>query len=225
MILPWLILVPLIPVVTLLGLHSIWWTFALYHLGACVVLPLVHSMVVRKLTLREHLELVGLVRPGHRLGPGIRWGLALGGLLGLGTLAAFALGHQAWLGGRDIPAILEGWGVAPDRAMLMLAFMVLGNGACEELYWRGWLHTRMAARRGRGSPLAAIAAAYTSYHAVTVGSFTGSLAVALLFLAAIFGAGLLFGVLRERFGTVWAPLLVHTGATAGYMAVYSVWVA
>ena len=39
----WLVLVPLVPAVTLLVLESIWWTFLLYHVGACVLLPLLYS--------------------------------------------------------------------------------------------------------------------------------------------------------------------------------------
>ena len=111
------------------------------------------------------------------------------------------------------------------KTFAMLVFMVLGNGACEELFWRGWVHRRMESWPRRGAALALAASAYTSYHLVTVASFTASGAVVLLFVAAIFGVGLFFGWLRERYQTVWPSLLAHTGATAGYMAVYLIWVA
>ena len=245
---PLLILVPLVPVFTLLVLGSVWWTFALYHLGACVLLPLGHSLLWRRLGWREHLSRVGLRVAGttphshaaplpkaafkavqaanpEAVGPGIRLGLVLALLLGGGTVAAFVLWHEPFLAGQDIPAILDHWGVSPPRAALMLVFMVVGNGACEELFWRGWLHHRMADWPRRGAALAITAAAYSSYHVVTVVAFTASWAVVALFLATIFGAGLFFGWLRERFGTVWPSLLAHTGATAGYMAVYLIWVA
>jgi membrane protease YdiL (CAAX protease family) len=210
---------------TLLVLHSVWWTFALYHLGVCVLLPFLHTVLWSRQRFGSHLETVGLAAPRDRLRRGLAWGIGLGLFLGVGTVGAFSLWHEPFLAGRDIPAILESWGVDPARAPLMLAFMVLGNGACEELYWRGWLHRRLAAWPRRGAALAITAAAYTSYHGVTVAAFTASPAVVALFMASIFGAGLFFGWLRERFGTVWPPLLAHTGATAGYMAVYLLWVA
>ena len=152
-------------------------------------------------------------------------GAALGLVLGGGTVAVFAFGHEAFLAGRDITAALAAWGITPKTAPLMLAFMILGNGASEELYWRGWLQTRLRAGHRIVFAVPVGAAAYASYHLVTVTSFAPGPAVVFLFMAGIYGAGVLFGWLRERFGTVWPPLLAHTGATAGYMAVYLIWVA
>lgn len=222
---PLLVLVPAVPVFSLLVLRSVWWTFALYHLGACLALPLVHSLLVRRVGFRRHLALVGLRAGGRGLRPGIVVGAALGLVLGGGTVAVFAFGHDAFLAGRDIDAALAAWGITPKTAPLMLAFMILGNGASEELFWRGWLQTRLRAGHRAALTLPVGAAAYASYHLVTVTSFAPGPAVVLLFMTGIYGAGVFFGWLRERFGTVWPPLLAHTGATAGYMAVYLIWVA
>ena len=46
-----------------------------------------------------------------------------------------------------------------------------------------------------------------------------SLPVALLFMVAIFVAGLGWGWLREKTGSVWPALLSHAGAAGAYMAV------
>ena len=54
---------------------------------------------------------------------------------------------------------------------------------------------------------------------VTVQMLVGKTWVAVLFLLAIWGAGTGWGWLRLRTGSVWPPLLGHTGAVAAYMIV------
>jgi membrane protease YdiL (CAAX protease family) len=204
---------PAVPAFTLLVLGSVWWTFALYHGVVCLLLPLTHALLVRRVGFREHLRDIGLVP--LRLHPGSLFGLALA----LATVAGLSLGRAVLLTSR-IDLVLASWQAPPERIPLLLTCMLAGNGAAEELYWRGWLHRRLEHWPRRAAAIALAAAAYASYHAVTIGAFVADPLLIVALLAVVFGAGLFFGWLRERWSSVWPPLLAHTGATAGYVLAY-----
>ena len=58
-----MVLAPLVVVFTLLVLGRLWITFICYHLLICLVLPLVDSLVRRRIPFREHLRLLGTRAP------------------------------------------------------------------------------------------------------------------------------------------------------------------
>jgi len=206
-----------VPLFSLLVLRSVWWTFALYHGFVCVLFPLFHSLVLLRNDLRGYLSDVALVPVKLRLG------LVLGLTLGAASVAGLGVGREVLLTDR-IDKIITAWGVDPASVPAMLVIMLLGNGAAEELFWRGWLHRRLETWTQRPLAVAVAGAAYASYHVATIGSFIGNpLAVGLL-LGVVFGAGVFFGWLRERSASVWPPLLAHSGATAGYLLAYHIWV-
>ena len=205
-----LIMPPLVVVTTLLVLHNVWATFLLYHLGICLVAPLV---VAR----RGYAGAVGLT--GGRTRDGVRAGLVLGAVLAAGQVAALLCGADVFFADERVVESLNAWGAGPAQAGPLLLVMLVLNGPAEELYWRGWVHGRLGAMARR--PAVALAAlAYASYHGVTIGALFGSLPLAALFTTLVWGAGCLWGWLRERYGNVWPALLSHGGATLGYMFVY-----
>jgi membrane protease YdiL (CAAX protease family) len=151
---------------------------------------------------------------------GIRIGLGLGLLLGSGTILIFAIWGDVFLAGNKIKEVLASWNVTPVQYPLMMAFMILGNGAAEELFWRGYIHRRLELVPQRGLAIGLTALAYTSYHVVTLGSFLAEIWLIVFCTVSVFVAGLFWGWLRERYGNVWPALLGHVGATAGYMVVF-----
>lgn len=142
---------PLVVVGTLFVARSVWLTFLLYHLGICLVAPLLAGRPGRA-GLRAHLRDIGLRPRGRALG------LALGAGLALAIVGAFALRGRAFLAAGALPGVLGGWGVGPASLPALFAFMLLGNGVAEELFWRGWVHGRLRARRPRAAAIAATAA-------------------------------------------------------------------
>ena len=196
--------------VTLLGAGSVWLTYLCYHLGICLVLPALDTLLVRRLGPRAHARLLALAPPA-----GIRLGLALGAVLGGGTVAGLLVLGPRLLDPDTLTGALAAWGVAQDRVVLALGFLVVANGACEELFWRGWAHSALAGVRRRGAAIGIASALYASYHGVTTWALAGDPAVAALMLAVVFGAGLGWGWLRERTGSGWPALISHGMATGG----------
>ena len=61
---------------------------------------------------------------------------------------------------------------------------------------------------------------YTSYHAATLYFLVGKISGVVVMTAGILAGGLIWGWLRQRTGSVWPPLLCHSGAVIAYLAVY-----
>ena len=212
----WLLAPPAAVVIVLVLFHNVFAVFAIYHLGFCLLLPMLVNLLYRRYTLPEHLAALGLTGPGT--GRALALGLALAALFAGAVLLGFR-----WTGGlaledNRVAATLAAWGVGPDRTALMFWFMALANGPAEELYWRGFVPAELAAEPNRRRALLVTATGYASYHGVTIFLFLSSWLWAGVFLAAVWGAGLFWGWLRERTGSVWPPLLAHAAATAAYMA-------
>ena len=194
----------------MLVLRNVWATFLLYHLGICVVIPLLVAG-------RGYAGVVGL--SGGRTRDGVRAGLILGASMAAAQVAALLWGADIFFADERVVESLNAWGAGPEQAGPLLLIMLVLNGPAEELYWRGFVHGRLGGLARR--PAVALAAlAYASYHGVTIGALFGSLPLAILFTTLVWGAGCLWGWLRERYGNVWPALLSHGGATVGYMFVY-----
>jgi len=218
---PPLLLLAGAPGVVILTLHDLRLTFLAYHLGVCLLLPLAISLREGR-GLRGHARLLGLEprRPG-----GVREGLLTGLIAGGGTYLFFAAAGARVLDPARAAEAMAGWGVTAGRDTWLVAFMLLLNGPAEELFWRGWLHGRLAAVRPRALPLVGVTLAYASYHLATLHALLPSWGTVLPAFAAVLAAGAWWAWRRERRGDVWAPLLGHAGATAGYMAAYAAFVA
>ncbi|WP_044642819.1 CPBP family intramembrane glutamic endopeptidase [Risungbinella massiliensis] len=77
-----------------------------------------------------------------------------------------------------------------------LAFICIGAPLGEEMLFRGYLQTYFS-KWGKGIAILLSALLFSLYH-VDVSSFLQ-----------IFGIGLLLGILKERHGSLWAPITLH----------------
>jgi membrane protease YdiL (CAAX protease family) len=226
---------PVAVVLCLVVWRSVWLTILVYQVGICLLAPAVDSLVGRRLSWAQYLRLLGLTGPGQRAG------LRLGAFLAVVTFAVTAgflmLTREVFLDPERLAAITHGWGISTRHVPWLLAVLVVLNAPAEELFWRGYLHTRLvppasdgtaSAAAGRGARrnvatwvvIALLAVGYASYHALTVGRLVPTAGSAALMFGGILAAGLLWGWLRQRSGSVWPALLGHWGAVAAYAAVY-----
>lgn len=217
---------PLAVIVCILYLHSVWWTFAVYQVGICLVAPALESRLAGR-TWREHAALLGLSSSPESDGPPRLKILAVG--LGLGTALVtggfLVLTRDRFLDPELLEATVAGWGVAPEQMVTMLGVMAVLNAAAEEFFWRGYFPGRVATVRPGSSPPVALTVVlpsvlYASYHAMTIGHQVGETMGVVLMTGGVLGAGLIWAWLRRITGSVWPALLSHSGAVIAYLAVH-----
>lgn len=132
--------------------------------------------------------------------------LVLALLLGIATIAPFAVGHHVWQTGlfhrRLAPRL-------PDDLALLVLTQVLAVALPEELFFRGYLQRRMeliwpASRRIFGAPFGrAILSASVVF---ALAHFVGEYRIDRL---GPFFPALLFGLLRTRTNGILAPVVYH----------------
>ncbi|HEX8909861.1 MAG TPA: MXAN_2755 family glutamic-type intramembrane protease [Anaeromyxobacteraceae bacterium] len=167
---------------------------------------------------------VGLPWRGLRSGETWRaWGRGLGVALAVCAVIFPVFFAGFWAYGRLLPALPPGLAVhlapysapspprfrLPDRFLVTAAVQLLVVALPEELFYRGWMQTTWAAtapERGVTVLGARLGAGFLA----TQGLFAlGHLVVFQAWRLGTFFPGLLFGWLRQRTGSLAAPVLVH----------------
>ena len=119
-------------------------------------------------------------------------------------LAAFAAVLLAALAGGNL--VLErplAWpGAATLEGTLVGALLLAFQTSAEEWFFRGWLQPILAARIGVWPGLLAVSVLFSAAHAVLNGQ-------SVMACVNVFLAGVLFGLLALRFGSLWAPIAAH----------------
>ncbi len=208
---------PLAAAGALLGLQSVWAVFLLYHGLICLLIP---ALIARRRgrSWRHHVRELALLDPGGRW-PRAVARRGLGAAVALAALPPLAL----WLVPGLFPepagllGVLADWGLQGTSVWWALGFLILVGAPAEELFWRGWLHSRLVAGRPRAWPSAtALTLLFTSYHAVTLRVLAPTTTAAALMLAAVLAAAGIWNWSRWRWASVWPALLTHVGAALGY---------
>ncbi|MFH1400771.1 MAG: type II CAAX endopeptidase family protein [Nanoarchaeota archaeon] len=203
--------------ITLVQAKNVLLTFIIYYGLFCVIVPLVDTLIIHRKSISDHLRLLGLGPQGRT--QGILIGLAHGVPIYTCMLAAyFLLKDIVPLGAVD--EAVKTWGIDPSHKTVIFAIMVLFNGMVEELLWRGYAYSAARDPMRAVPTIVLTSLIYTSYHMVTLFAFFGVTPLSLILVGVVLCAGILWGWMRERTGTVWASMIGHMLATAGYMTVY-----
>lgn len=212
---------PVSVVATLLVAETVPAAFLVYHVGWCLIVPAVVSLVQGR-GPAEHRDALGLRRARDRQALGA--GALVGTAMFLGILVPFVLFGDVLLGEADLAGQLTTWGVPAGAAPALFVYMIVFNSGAEELYWRGYVHERLASWSDRWTAIFLATGFFASYHYYTIASLVQDRLLAAVMTVGVFLGGLAWAILRERYDTVYPAILAHVGATAGYMTVYVIWI-
>ena len=203
----------------LLLLKSAGLTFALFHGGVCLLVPL-SDMFIHRRPHGQFLRSCGfIINPRERLSS-VLWGLAAFALVFL----FFMLFHHSIWDSAHISRVISLWGVHLINPFSFVAMMVLGNAFLEEFFWRGYIIGKLSKLASNRAVILLSAAFYASYHTITTGVLF-SLPYALISSVSVFAAGIIWGSIRLRTGSLLFPVVTHLFVDLAVMAAYLTYLA
>ncbi|MDU0200865.1 CPBP family intramembrane glutamic endopeptidase [Paenibacillus sp. MAH-36] len=204
-------------VLVALGLHvghSVILTFALFYswLG---IIPSMDYLVCRKNSLARTIGDWGLTASARQMIVGLSLGISL--LITLLIGANYL--HDMLFDIERLRSLLKKWDFSGDQSVLLLLILVLLNPILEEIYWRGYLYHRIGQKLGSAENMLLASFWFTSYHLVVIiPVFSWPLNV--VAAIPIFAAGVLWGWIRHRTGSVLIPIISHMFADLGIVITY-----
>ena len=193
---------------------SVTLTFVLFHGVVCLLVPLI-DMALHRISLSQFLRNCGLRSDRGRLLSSLLWGLSAFAVVYL----FFALFHRAIWDSTGISGVISSWGIQRMNPVIFFSMMVLGNAFLEEFFWRGYVVYKLSSRVRRRTVILLSAAFYASYHTITTGVLF-SLSYAVVSTVSIFAAGVLWGTVRMKTGSLLFPVVTHLFVDLAVMAAY-----
>ncbi|WP_422122299.1 CPBP family intramembrane glutamic endopeptidase [Planococcus sp. X10-3] len=127
--------------------------------------------------------------------------------------------HEYLLDRAELRSLLVAWGfIGPGEIGLVLVLLLL-NPVLEEVYWRGYLFEKIRVEGSARKAITVTAAFYTLYHVLTVMQIF-EVAFTLIAVIPVLIAGLFWGYIRERTGSITATIIGHGLADLGIVCVY-----
>lgn len=166
------------------------------------------------------LAAVGLV-PKRR---NLLFGLGSGVLFLLAIVAAGFFFHASLFERDELLRLLERWQFSGSHAVWLIGILMFVNPLLEELYWRGYLHQKLARKRNPHIVVLVTAFFYSLYHLLSVIPLFAWPYNAAMVLP-VFLAGVVWGYMRHRDGSLLGSMLSHILADIGIMMVYLLFLA
>ncbi|MCK4807528.1 MAG: CPBP family intramembrane metalloprotease [Candidatus Aegiribacteria sp.] len=211
-----LLLLPSIAVFTgLVVLNSIFATYILFYGVVCVAVPLFDRVVSHRQTMSEFFRYIGFVNTRKSLLPGL--------LVGVTFLVAICLFFMVFsrqlIDTSSMTETLNRWDLDSGNLFVFLFMMIVGNSILEEIYWRGYVFSRLKELTGPRNTILLTALFYTSYHLITTITLF-SVADGLLLSASIFLVGAFWACLRIKYKSIIPAVISHLLADLGLMLIY-----
>ncbi|MBO8162313.1 MAG: CPBP family intramembrane metalloprotease [Brevibacillus sp.] len=200
--------------------NSLLVAFFWFHLMVCLGIPLLQGMWEG--SIRENWR--RLWEPKKRArGEAVFVGLVTGVPLFAAVLAGSWLLFQSGVEPSAVRMRLTAWGLAPEWLVPFAFYITVVNSFLEEWLWRGFMLDRLFFMWGRRQALLFSSGFYSLYHLLVASALFGQM-WAILITGLIFLVGLLWGGLKLRYGTLYAPWLSHLLADLGLMVVLTKWI-
>lgn len=116
-------------------------------------------------------------------------------------------------------ALLVEWGFSGSGEIGLVLVLMLLNPILEEVYWRGYMYDKLRSGRKAGYAIAVTAVFYTLYHILSVIQIFAA-GYALVAVLPVLIAGLFWGYIREKTGSIAATIIGHGLADFGIVCVY-----
>lgn len=115
--------------------------------------------------------------------------------------------------------LLWEWGFSGQGEIWLVLILLMVNPILEEVYWRGFIYEKLRKEGTAKFAILMTSAFYTLYHLLSVipifNGFYGLAAVIPVFIA-----GLIWGYMRERTGSITAAIIGHVLGDMGIIFVY-----
>ncbi|WLD93866.1 CPBP family intramembrane glutamic endopeptidase [Alkalihalobacillus sp. AL-G] len=190
-------------------------------------LQLLENVLITFILFYSWLLLVPLISKGFTIGElvskdpqrSIRYGILSGGVFFLFIFGGLYWLHPYFIDVEHLQKLLTEWGFSGNGVFGLILVLLIVNPILEEVYWRGFMYTRL---KEKVKPIHAIwiaSACYTLYHFLSViPMFQWPLnAIAVL---PVFIAGLFWGYMREKTGSIIGTVISHALGDLGIMCVY-----
>ncbi|WP_078546655.1 CPBP family intramembrane glutamic endopeptidase [Litchfieldia alkalitelluris] len=203
-------------IMILIGLHffgSVPITFLMFY-GWLILIPILYKRknkgFLRKTTMITRDKIWNSLFIGALSGT-IFFVFIFGGLFWL---------HDYFLDIVYVQGILKDWGFTGKAIYGLIFVLLVLNPILEENYWRGFIHQELLIKKIKtGHVILITSFFYTLYHFLSViPMFQWPLNV--VAVLPVFVAGVFWGWIREKTGTLLTPIISHILADLGIMCVY-----
>jgi len=213
-----LLLALIVPVVVYIGLsvfHSVSLTFLMYHFSICLVIPIVDLIAIKKLKVTQFFGRLAFDASKTSLVMGVVLGLIYFVII----LLFFYIFNKSIVQVEQIRELMITWKVDQWNIYLFLLVMIVANSILEEVYWRGYIFSKLEKHVNIIAVIFITSFFYSSYHLLTtINLFPWIYSV--VFTLVIFAVGCLWGYLRHRYNTLIIPIISHLFADLAIMLIY-----
>ena len=212
------LLAPISIAVCLIVLGSTALTFVVFYLGICTLVPVVDLLGIHRIHRTSPATIgtqMGFTHPSGVLRSGILTGL----LFGAAIVAVFTLFRETLIDEQQVRRVLLSWKIDRSVTPALFVVMIAANPVFEEFYWRGFIIHRFRGTFGPSPAILLSALFYASYHVIPTGVLFG-LRTGILLSLPVFAAGVFWGWLRCKTGSLLPVIVSHLLADVGIMVVY-----
>ena len=189
-------------------------TFLLFHFGVCLLVPVLDALIHR-IPFTTFFESCGFRASRKIVVSSFLWGILLFAVV---SLLFSLLQGQIWETTSISHAISE-WGISRMNTVFLVSMMVIGNAFLEEFFWRGYILNKLSPLCSKRAVVLLSSMFYTSYHAITTGVLF-SLPYAIVSTVLVFGAGIVWGTVRVKTGSILFPVITHLFIDQAIMVTY-----
>jgi len=194
-------------------------TFTLFY-GWLLFVPLVDRMVLKKETFSQAASYIGFKKNWQSMKMGVLSGL----IAFISIFGGLALLQSYFINVDGLLELLNEWGFSGNIVFWLILILVVINPILEELYWRGFMHEKLATRLSISMLIVLTAGFYSLYHLLSIiPMFEWPWNI--ISVIPVFVAGVFWSYMRQKFNTIVGGIVSHILADLGIVFVYLFFVA